>query len=174
LQNAKFILLALAACSGNGEQTPAIQDAGDYIQQDDPVTEDVQQPYQQTNGQEQVRSEVTVDYYEIIQSLAGTWDWPDGAGNPIFIYNDGTWRHSSGDVGLYGNISITESGGNFSLVFIVTQAEGPGAYGSPGIPPGYGVRYGDIWWDKVVYSPATDELNFENWDGSTLLMERNS
>ena len=108
----------------------------------------------------------------VFQSLAGTWDWPDGAGNPVFIYPDGTWEHSSGDVGVYGNISVTESGENFSLVFVVTHAEGPGAYGSPGIPPGYGVRYGDIWWDGMIYSPATDELSFEAWDGSMLLMER--
>ncbi|MCL2436518.1 MAG: hypothetical protein FWD00_00610 [Clostridiales bacterium] len=108
----------------------------------------------------------------VFQSLSGTWDWPDGAGNPVFIYPDGTWEHSSGDVGVYGNISVTESGENFSLVFVVTHAEGPGAYGSPGIPPGYGVRYGDIWWDGMIYSPATDELSFEAWDGSMLLMER--
>jgi len=113
-----------------------------------------------------------VEFATVIQSLAGVWDWPEGAGNPIYIYNDGTWRHSSGDVGVYGNINITGSGENFSLVFIVTHAEGPGAYGSPGIPTGYGVRYGDIWWDRVTYSSATDELNFEVWDGSTVLMER--
>jgi len=117
---------------------------------------------------------VSLEFKAVSQSLAGVWGWPDGGGNPIYIYSDGTWRHSSGDVGVYGNINITESGsGNFSLVFIVAHAEGPGAYGSPGIPPGYGVRYGDIWWDSVVYSPAVDELVFENWDGSMILMERN-
>jgi len=112
------------------------------------------------------------DYNAVTQSLAGTWDWPGGAGNPIFISYDGAWNHSTGDTGLYGNINVTESGENFSLVFIVTRAEGPGAYGSPGIPQGYGVRYGDVWWDNVVYSPAADELIFENWDGTPLLMER--
>ncbi|MCL2397495.1 MAG: hypothetical protein FWC93_05455 [Defluviitaleaceae bacterium] len=118
------------------------------------------------------QSEEVLDYDTVIQNLAGTWDWPGGAGNPIFIYDDGTWSHSTGDTGLYGSISIAEYDGNFSLVFIVTRAEGPGAYGSPGIPYGYGVRYGDIWWDSVVYSPDTDELRMANWDGSMLLMER--
>ena len=108
----------------------------------------------------------------------GRWDWPGGAGNPVYIYDDGTWEHAPGDVGLYGDVSIRESNGNFLLEFIVTRAEGPGAFGW--IPPGetspaasteYGWRYGDVW-GRGVYSPTASELHLESRDGSMLLMER--
>jgi len=132
---------------------------------------------QDDNVDEQV--EISPDYYAVSQSLAGTWDWPAGAGNSVFITSDGTWEHSTGDTGLYGNISISEYDGDFLLTFIITRAEGPGAFGW--IPPGetspaagteYGFYYGDIW-IRGVYSLVSNELHLENWDGSMLLMERN-
>jgi len=117
------------------------------------------------------RNEAEADYYAVIQSIAGTWDWPGGTGNPFSIYSDGSWEHSTGDTGLYGNVSIAGADGDFSLEFVVNRAEGAGVYGSPGIPAGEGWRYGDVW-GGGVYSPATNELRFESWDGSLLLMER--
>jgi len=130
------------------------------------------------DAQEQVQGETVADYYTVIQSLAGIWDWPDGAGNQVFICNAGAWEHIPGDVGLYGNVSIAEYYGDFLLEFTVTRAEGPGAFGW--IPPGEtspasgtedGWRYGDVW-GRGVYSPTFSELHLENWDGSMLLMER--
>ena len=122
---------------------------------------------------------LALDYDAVIQSLAGMWDWPGSLGNTLYIFHDGTWEQVPGDVGLYGNVYIMESNGTFSLEFIVTHAESPGAFGW--IPPGetspaagteYGWRSGDVW-GRGVYSPASSELHLENWDGSMLLMERN-
>lgn len=131
------------------------------------------------NVQEQVQGETVADYYAVIQSLAGIWDFPGGAGNPVYISTDGAWEHSTGDTGLYGSASITEYNGDFSLEFIVTHAEGAGAFGwipqgetSPAAGTEYGWRYGDVW-GRVVYSPTLSELHLENWDGLMLLMERN-
>jgi len=133
----------------------------------------------QAGEQEQAQNEIVVDYTTVIQRLVGVWDWPGGAGNPISIYNDGTWEHVPGDVGLYGNVSITASNGNFLLEFVVTRAEGPGAFGwvpqgeaSPAADTEDGWRYGDVW-GRGVYFYTSNELHLENWDGSMLLMEKN-
>ena len=139
-------LLALGGCNRHGEQAP-----GDV--------------------QSQLEGEGAVDYDAVIRSIAGTWDWPGGTGHPFYIHNDGSWEHSTGDTGLYGNVRIVGADGDFLLEFIVTRAEGAGVYGSPGIPAGEGWRYGDLW-GGGVYSPAASELRFEGWDGSMVLMER--
>ena len=111
------------------------------------------------------------DEVAVIQNLAGTWDWPGGTGSFFTIFDDGPWALTSGgDTDLYGDVSIAESDENFSLEFIVTRAEGAGAYGSPGIPEGEGWREGDIW-SVGAYSPDTDALHLGNRDGSMVLME---
>ena len=145
-----LVLLAVVACGGNGDNTqdlPEVQNGNDVVDNN-------------------------VDYNDsVIKSLAGTWDWPGGAGNAVYIHSDGTWEHSTGDTGILGNVSIEEVGGIYSVEFIVTHAEGAGAYGAPGIPYGYGVRPETIWFSGT-YAPALNELQIENFDGLMIFMER--
>jgi len=168
-----LVTVFAVACDVGVEQ-PTTQDAGTPADVTEPYSNGEEAPANQDdNMQNQPPVEETVDEHTVIQSLAEVWDWPGGTGHPFTIHGDGTWEHSTGDTGLYGNVNITESGGNFSLEFFVTRAEGAGVYGSPGIPAGYGWRYGDIW-GTGMYSPATHELHFDNYDGSTSLMRRSS
>jgi len=151
--------------------------AEDVYDQAVPTIWDIQAGF---GGVIQVQNEIALDYDAVIQSLAGVWNWPGGLGNPLSIFNDGTWEQEPGSVGLYGDVHMTESNGIFLLEFIVTRAEGPGAYGwipegetTPAAGTEYGWRSGDVW-ARGVYAPTSNKLLFENWDGSMLQMERNS
>ena len=65
-----------------------------------------------------------------ISSLAGVWNWPDYAENPIFVNPDGTWSQMQGNVLISGEIELTQDGGNFAFQFIATKGRGPGIEGS--------------------------------------------
>ena len=120
-----------------------------------------------TNEQEQVQDEIEVDYDILIQNLTGIW-WCSYGVLPVSIYNDGTWKHSFGDIGVSGNVHVSEYNEGFSFELIITYVGGPGAINPP---DGYGWRYGDLW-GRVIYSPASNELHLERWDGLIMLRER--
>jgi len=170
------VIIILAACGGNDDtDIQDLPEAQNVADDGIPETQNVDT----VDGDGAVDFSVAkdvIDIHTVNRSLAGFWDWPEG-GNSVIIYDDGTWRHGLGDATVFGYVSIAEYNGKFSLEFIITHAEGPGAYGW--IPPGetqpaagteYGVRPG-IWRSGVYYS-LENERHLENSDGTIFLIRR--
>ena len=113
-----------------------------------------------------------------MESIAGVWNWPNQAGNAIFINADGTWYHEPGDHSVRGTVELTQDGRKIILEFVATEGHGPGIEGSrnpetnvhawiPHPNPSAGSFSGTylIDYDRLVI--------LSRWDDSEVEMERN-
>jgi hypothetical protein len=71
-----------------------------------------------------------VNLANAMERIAGVWDWPNRAGNEIYVNADGTWHHAPGDHGVRGRVELTHDGRTLFVEFIATEGQGPGIEGS--------------------------------------------
>ena len=67
-----------------------------------------------------------VNFAIAVESIAGVWDWPNRAGNAIFVNANGTWYNSPSDHSVRGKIELTQDGRNFVVEFVAADGFGPG------------------------------------------------